>query len=184
MKVSQSVRELQPTGCDQEVLSRKHERLIDDLKVSLDERDAEIIRLNMYLGDQQVKQRIHSRENSRRKSSVLQQLYPNPNEKTGSFAELQNESTPQPNGRVVSYSNDNLTNIETSNRVQDSPWSASRPLQKSDLEPQTPKKLTCEIETQTDLNISEMEAREAKLMTKLAKIERQLTAENEANDEL
>ena len=75
MKVSQSVRAFAPTGCDQEVLSRKHERLIDDLKVSLDERDAEIIRLNMYLGDQQVKQRIHSRENSRhsrRKSSVKQ----------------------------------------------------------------------------------------------------------------
>ena len=32
-------------------MARKHERLIEDLQVSLSERDAEIIRLNMFLND-------------------------------------------------------------------------------------------------------------------------------------
>ena len=35
-------------------LNRKHERLIEDLQVSLSERDAEIIRLNMYLNDSRL----------------------------------------------------------------------------------------------------------------------------------
>jgi hypothetical protein len=35
-------------------LQRKHERLIEDLQVTLGERDAEIIRLNMYLNDSRM----------------------------------------------------------------------------------------------------------------------------------
>ena len=49
-------------------LQKKHERLIEDLQVTLSERDAEIIRLNMYLNDSRMNssttEHQHSRQNS------------------------------------------------------------------------------------------------------------------------
>ena len=53
------------------MLQRKHELLIEDLKVSLTEKDAEIIRLNMCLGDKNELQRIHSRQNSKGSNSRI-----------------------------------------------------------------------------------------------------------------